>query len=161
LNGDPSSAAGGSAAPALVESATVQAAWEHGALDITEIVASLQSIDRKLEVRLITCPEDIAACFDNTDGQTLGRTAFIVNGKGLHYSALLADASRISYFEPAADGGMRARNQPLLIQLRNMLHVMPLFGDEPIPIEPGIVPCTSPPRHSKRVRMHARARMLC
>ena len=96
----------------------------------------------------------------------LGRTVFIVNntdGTELQCSALLADASRISYFEPAADGGMRARNQPLLIQLRNMLHVMPLFGDESIPIEPGIVPRTypPPPRHSKRVRMHARARMLC
>ena len=156
-----SSATGGSAAPALVATATTPAVSERSALEMSEMVASIRRIDSELEVRLITCPEDIAACFDNTDGQTLGRTAFIVNGKGLHYSALLADASRISYFEPAADGGMRARNQPLLIQLRNMLHVMPLFGDEPIPIEPGIVPCTSPPRHSKRVRMHARARMLC
>ena len=134
---------------------------DHVEAFMLEMVASIQRIDNELEVHIVSKTEDITAFVTMAQMAHNRRTphrctVFIICGykpglrvlqtEGLQYSALLADAQSVQYFdESAANGGMRARNQLLLIQLRNMLHVMPLFGDGPIPIEPGIVPCTSPP----------------
>ena len=126
--------------------------WQQKTLSMDQLLCALQGIDSALEVRLITKVSDIGECVQHvmSRGDRLGRTVFVVNSTngtsaesaGVHYSALLADADGVDYYEPAQNAGMRTRNQELLIRLRNILHTVALFSSSPLRIEPHVIPCT-------------------
>ena len=149
---------------ALAEPTSTQAVHEPRAVGMDDMVASIRRLDHKLDVRPMSCQNDVAAFVRMAHGTTtpLGRTVFIAcstTDTGLYYSALLADANSVRYFEePTSNGATCASRQQLLIQLRIMLHSVPLFGDEPIPNEPGVVPCTLPPLEA---RVHAAPTCAC
>ena len=115
-------------------SPTTDEIWTRGTMDLTTILDQLLPYD--LRIHVVTNLGDADGSVNQIlseirEKRLTGRTLFILNntegtellqaGWGIHWSALLAEESRLCYFEPAANEGMRKRNLPLAKLLRFML----------------------------------------